>query len=62
MLAGAPNIDGPTGGGRSSGESSKVSFPDEGSAGLPVARIGLEQEFFLVDRKGEPRDLADLFL
>ena len=24
--------------------------------------MGLEQEFFLVDRRGEPRDLADLFL
>jgi gamma-glutamyl:cysteine ligase YbdK (ATP-grasp superfamily) len=62
MLAGTPNIDGSTGGDRSSGEISKGSFPDEGSAGLPVARMGLEQEFFLVDRKGEPRDLADLFL
>jgi gamma-glutamyl:cysteine ligase YbdK (ATP-grasp superfamily) len=62
MLAGTPNIDGSTGGDRSSGESSKGSFLDEGSAGLPVARIGLEQEFFLVDRKGEPRALADLFL
>jgi len=29
---------------------------------LPVRRMGLEQEFFLVDRRGEPRDLADLFL
>ena len=32
------------------------------SAGHPVRRMGLEQEFFLVDRKGAPRDLADLFL
>ena len=24
--------------------------------------MGLEQEFFLVDRRGELRDLADLFL
>ena len=30
--------------------------------GLPVGRMGLEHEFFLVDRSGEPRDLADLFL
>ena len=30
--------------------------------GLPVARMGLEHEFFLVDRRGEPRNLADLFL
>jgi gamma-glutamyl:cysteine ligase YbdK (ATP-grasp superfamily) len=33
-------------------------LPDE----APVRRIGLEQEFFVVDRKGEPRDLADLLL
>jgi gamma-glutamyl:cysteine ligase YbdK (ATP-grasp superfamily) len=33
-----------------------------GSARHPVRRMGLEQEFFLVDRKGAPRDLADLFL
>ena len=32
------------------------------SAGLPVRRIGLEQEFFLVDRTGAPCDLADPFL
>jgi gamma-glutamyl:cysteine ligase YbdK (ATP-grasp superfamily) len=30
--------------------------------GLPVRRIGLEQEFFLVDQRGAPRDLADPFL
>jgi hypothetical protein len=34
------------------------SLPDD----APVRRIGLEQEFFVVDRKGEPRDLADLLL
>jgi gamma-glutamyl:cysteine ligase YbdK (ATP-grasp superfamily) len=34
------------------------SLPDD----VPVRRMGLEQEFFLVDRKGEPRDLADLLL
>ena len=33
-------------------------LPDD----APVRRIGLEQEFFVVDRKGEPRDLADLLL
>src|SRR3954452_10105377 len=32
------------------------------SAEHPVRRMGLEQEFFLVDRNGAPRDLADLFL
>jgi carboxylate-amine ligase len=32
------------------------------SAGLPVRRIGLEHEFFLVDRTGAPCDLADPFL
>src|SRR5215210_2463427 len=30
--------------------------------GVPVRRIGLEQEFFLVDRTGAPCDLADPFL
>jgi gamma-glutamyl:cysteine ligase YbdK (ATP-grasp superfamily) len=34
------------------------SLPDDAS----IRRIGLEQEFFVVDRKGEPRDLADLLL
>ena len=33
-------------------------LPDD----APVRRIGLEQEFFVVDRRGEPRDLADLLL
>src|SRR5215210_7645174 len=33
-------------------------LPDD----APVRRIGLEQEFFVVDRNGEPRDLADLLL
>jgi hypothetical protein len=36
--------------------------PDEESTDLPVRRIGLEQEFFLVDNKGALCDLADLFL
>src|SRR5215203_3732651 len=31
-------------------------------AGHQVRRMGLEQEFFLVDRNGAPRDLADPFL
>jgi len=29
---------------------------------VPVSRMGLEQEFFLVDRRGAPCELADLFL
>ena len=33
-----------------------------GARGSRLARMGLEHEFFLVDRSGEPRDLADLFL
>jgi hypothetical protein len=53
MLADTPNIEGPT---------REDDFPHEGHTGLPVRRMGLEQEFFLMDRKGEPRDLADLFL
>jgi gamma-glutamyl:cysteine ligase YbdK (ATP-grasp superfamily) len=50
MLANVPEFDGSTGESRS--------LPDD----LPVRRIGLEQEFFLVDRRGVPSDLADLFL
>ena len=33
-----------------------------GEPGLPVSRMGLEQEYFLVDRKGALCDLADPFL
>ena len=50
MLAHTPEADGSPGGNRS--------LPED----LPVRRVGLEQEFFLVDRSGAPRDLADLFL
>src|SRR5215210_6508914 len=50
MLADTPKIDGST----------RESRPRP--EGLPVRRMGLEQEFFLVDRKGELCDLADLFL
>src|SRR5829696_5216047 len=63
MLADTPDVD---------GLARKVGIqpgelPDDDlvageSAGHPVRRMGLEQEFFLVDRKGAPRDLADLFL
>src|SRR5829696_4440711 len=41
---------------------SKIDVPDDRSAGLPVRRIGLEHEFFLVDRTGALSDLADPFL
>src|SRR5215213_5912427 len=50
VLADVPNVDSSTGEIRS--------LPDD----VPVRRIGLEQEFFVVDRKGEARDLADLLL
>ena len=61
MLADIPNIDGPTREARiPTEELPEGKFLVGGT--LPVRRIGLEQEFFLVDRKGEPRDLADLFL
>ena len=50
MLADTPNIDAATSGNRS--------LPED----LPVRRIGLEQEFFLVNRRGELSDLADPFL
>jgi gamma-glutamyl:cysteine ligase YbdK (ATP-grasp superfamily) len=61
MLADTPNIDGPTREERiPTEELPEGKFLDEGS--LPDRRMGLEQEFFLVDRRGEPRDLADLFL
>jgi gamma-glutamyl:cysteine ligase YbdK (ATP-grasp superfamily) len=63
MLADTPHIDGPARGERSLPEGlSEEIVPDEGSVELPVRRMGLEQEFFLVDRKGELCDLADLFL
>jgi gamma-glutamyl:cysteine ligase YbdK (ATP-grasp superfamily) len=63
MLADTPDVDGLD---RKSGfQPGKPSDDDVlagGSAGHPVRRMGLEHEFFLVDRRGEPRDLADLFL
>src|SRR5919112_2147988 len=43
-------------------ERSKGDVADVGSVGLPVSRMGLEQEFFLVDRWGALSDLADPFL
>jgi gamma-glutamyl:cysteine ligase YbdK (ATP-grasp superfamily) len=63
MLADPPDVDGPTRQARfQTIERSDQGVLDDGSVGLPVARMGLEHEFFLVDRSGEPRDLADLFL
>jgi gamma-glutamyl:cysteine ligase YbdK (ATP-grasp superfamily) len=50
MLANIPEADGSTGEIRT--------LPDD----LPVRRIGLEQEFSLVDRRGKLRDLADPYL
>jgi gamma-glutamyl:cysteine ligase YbdK (ATP-grasp superfamily) len=63
MLADTPDVDGPARKARFQPEER----PDEGvlgdgSVGLPVARMGLEQEFFLVDRGGALSNLADLFL
>jgi hypothetical protein len=63
MLANAPDVDGNTRTNRALREErSKGDVADVGSAGLPVRRIGLEQEFFLVDRWGALSDLADPFL
>src|SRR5215204_541904 len=50
MLADTPNVDGSTSENRSLSED------------LPVRRLGLELEFFLVDQRGALSDLADLFL
>jgi gamma-glutamyl:cysteine ligase YbdK (ATP-grasp superfamily) len=63
MLANAQDVDGYTRTNRPLREErSKDRLLDEGSVGLPVSRMGLEQEFFLVDREGALSDLADLFL
>ena len=63
MLTGTPDVDGPARKARfQPGERPDEGVLGDGSVGLPVTRIGLEHEFFLVDRSGEPRDLADLFL
>src|SRR5215218_7778259 len=51
VLADTPNVD-------DGSKSENRSLPES----LPVRRIGLEQEFFLVDRSGVLRDLADPFL
>jgi hypothetical protein len=63
MLADPPKIDGPTRGRYPlAGKLAKGALPGKGSAAVPVRRLGLEQEFFLVDLKGVPSDLADPFL
>src|SRR5215207_3188046 len=63
MLADTPDVDGLARRvGIQPGELSDDDLVTGESAGHPVRRMGLEQEFFLVDRKGAPRDLADLFL
>jgi hypothetical protein len=63
MLANAPDVDGYTRTNRPLPEErSKDRLLDEGSVGLPISRMGLEHEFFLVDRRGALSDLADLFL
>ena len=63
MLANAPDVDRSTRTNRPFPEErSKAYVADAESAGLPVRRVGLEQEFFLVDRGGALRDPADPFL
>jgi gamma-glutamyl:cysteine ligase YbdK (ATP-grasp superfamily) len=63
MLANAPDVDGYTRTNRPLlEERSKGDVAEAESAGLPVSRMGLEQEFFLVDRGGALSELADAFL
>jgi gamma-glutamyl:cysteine ligase YbdK (ATP-grasp superfamily) len=63
MLANAPDVDGYKRTNRPLlEERSKGDVAEAESAGLPVSRMGLEQEFFLVDRGGALSDLADPFL
>src|SRR5215217_4961489 len=63
MLANAPDVDGYTRTNRPLREErSKGDVAEAESAGLPVHRVGLEQEFFLVDRGGALSELADPFL
>src|SRR5215212_2899976 len=62
MFANAPDVDGYTRTNRPLREErSKGDVAEAESAGLPVRRAGLEQEFFLVDRSGALSDLADPF-
>jgi gamma-glutamyl:cysteine ligase YbdK (ATP-grasp superfamily) len=63
MLADTRNIDGRTRGYRNSmDDRPEGDIHDGGGTDVPVRRIGLEQEFFLVGRTGELCDLADLFV
>jgi gamma-glutamyl:cysteine ligase YbdK (ATP-grasp superfamily) len=63
MLANAPDVDGYKRTNRPLPEErSKGDVAEAESASLPVRRIGLEQEFFLVDRWGALSELADPFL
>src|SRR5215210_7386220 len=63
MLANTPDVDRSTRTNRPLPEErAKGDVADVGSGGLPVRRIGLEQEFFLVDREGALSELADPFL
>src|SRR5215203_6109100 len=63
MLANTPDVDGSTRTNRPLPEErAKGDVADVGSVGLPVRRVGLEQEFFLVDREGALSELADPFL
>jgi gamma-glutamyl:cysteine ligase YbdK (ATP-grasp superfamily) len=63
VLASTPDIDGTTRAHRGTAEEwLKGDVTEERGVALPVRRIGLEQEFFLVDRTGVLCDLADHFL
>jgi len=63
MLADTRNIDGCTRGYRhSKDDRPEDDIHDGGGTDVPVRRIGLEQEFFLVGRTGELCDMADLFV
>jgi len=63
MLAHTPEIDGPARATRPSlEERPENAIAVNGGSGVPVRRIGLEQEFFLVYRTGALCDLAGVFL
>jgi gamma-glutamyl:cysteine ligase YbdK (ATP-grasp superfamily) len=63
MLADTRNIGDCTRGYRHSmDDRPEADIHDGGGTDVPVRRIGLEQEFFLVGRTGELCDLADLFV
>jgi carboxylate-amine ligase len=62
MLADTPDIDGLKANRGSFEKWPSGDISSAAGAGVPVRRIGLEQEFFLVNRTGELCDQADLFL